>query len=106
MTFLISYFYQVRNLSKNMVPISTALYDPKWFHDNKGPNNLYIDKRGIVNGARASFLSPDPNNNACTNCKNKKKNCIFKRKYEEQLSKLDFNEVKRTLEKSHPKNWF
>ena len=51
-----SYFYQIRFFSKNMVPFSTAKWDPKWFHDFKGSNNLYLDKNGIVNGIRATPL--------------------------------------------------
>ena len=29
----ISYFYQVRNFKPNMIPMSTAISDPAWFHD-------------------------------------------------------------------------
>lgn len=28
MKIAISYFYQIRNFKKNMIPVSTALYDP------------------------------------------------------------------------------
>ena len=27
----ISYFYQIRNFTPNMLPLSTAMYPPKWF---------------------------------------------------------------------------
>jgi len=29
----ISYFYQIRNFKTNMIPMSTALSDPAWYHD-------------------------------------------------------------------------
>ena len=47
-----SYFYQIRNFKRNMIPLSTAVWDPKWFHKNKGQNYIYLDKRGIINGLR------------------------------------------------------
>lgn len=50
--FYISYFYQIRNMKSNMLPISTAMYDPKWFHNGKGENYRYMDKNGVINGAR------------------------------------------------------
>ena len=48
-----SYFYQIRNFSRNMIPVSTAQFDPKWYHAFTGDYNyLFKDKRGIVNGLR------------------------------------------------------
>lgn len=46
-----SYFYQIRNFKPNMIPVSTALSDPKWFRPPEGKGH-YIDKRGIVCGLR------------------------------------------------------
>lgn len=46
-----SYFYQIRNFTPNMIPISTAMSDPKWFRAPEG-KEYYIDKRGIVCGLR------------------------------------------------------
>ena len=49
----ISYFYHVRNLKQYQIPVSTAVWDPKWFHENTGNNkHIFIDKRGVVNGVR------------------------------------------------------
>lgn len=48
-----SYFYQIRNFKRNMIPVSTAIWDPKYFHDFTGDYNyLFKDKRGIINGLR------------------------------------------------------
>lgn len=50
--FYISYFYQIRNMKPNMLPVSTAMWDPKWFHDDKGERWQYMDKNGVINGVR------------------------------------------------------
>ena len=31
-----SYFYQIRFFKPNMIPLSTAKYDPSWFHKGLG----------------------------------------------------------------------
>lgn len=54
--FYISYFYQIRNMKSNMLPVSTAMWDPKWFHNGKGENYRYMDKNGVVNGIRMNQL--------------------------------------------------
>ena len=48
----ISYFYQIRNFKPNMIPMSTAISDPSWFHDWKDSSYIFTDKRGILNGLR------------------------------------------------------
>lgn len=50
--FYISYFYQIRNMKSNMLPVSTAMWDPKWFHNGKGEHYRYMDKNGVINGVR------------------------------------------------------
>lgn len=46
-----SYFYQIRNFTPNIIPISTAISDPFWYKPPEG-QEYFIDKRGIVNGLR------------------------------------------------------
>ena len=46
-----SYFYQIRNFKPNMIPVSTAMWDPEWYKPPEG-QEYYIDKRGIVCGLR------------------------------------------------------
>ncbi len=58
MQVMTSYFYQIRYFDKNMIPFSTAVWDPKWYHENRGQNHLFIDTRGIVNGLRIPMLVP------------------------------------------------
>lgn len=54
--FYISYFYQIRNMTPNMLPVSTAMYDPKWFHEGKGTGYRYFDKNHVINGVRLGEL--------------------------------------------------
>lgn len=46
-----SYFYQIRNFKKNMIPVSTCISDPAWYRPPEG-KEYYFDKRGIVCGLR------------------------------------------------------
>ena len=46
-----SYFYQIRNFTPNIIPVSTTLSDPIWYRPPEG-KEYYIDKRGIVCGLR------------------------------------------------------
>ena len=46
-----SYFYQIRNFTPNMIPVSTAISDPDLVPGSAG-KEYYIDKRGIINGLR------------------------------------------------------
>ena len=39
-------------MKSNMLPVSTAMWDPKWFHDDKGGRWKYMDKNGVINGVR------------------------------------------------------
>lgn len=51
MKIVTSYFYQIRNFTPNIIPVSTALSDPVWYRPPQG-KEYYIDKRGIVCGLR------------------------------------------------------
>jgi hypothetical protein len=97
-------FYQVRNLEPNMLPMSTAAGEPEWFHDGKGRDYIFLDKRKVLNGLLAEpFLVNAENNekfkNSSEMCQKncpyltKAPNCFFMRTYAEQLEKLDFNKV-------------
>ena len=60
-----SYFYQIRHFKKNMVPISTAMWDPKWYHDWMGHDYVFKDKRGIYNGIRVECFHFDGEDYGC-----------------------------------------
>lgn len=98
MRVMTSYFYQIRFFSPNMVPFSTALYDPKWYHDNKGTEHLFFDKRGVVNGLRVPMLVPPQ---WCANaCKGFEKcpvkdpeECAFLKAYGDYVNTLKVDDV-------------
>lgn len=93
-----SYFYQIRNFKPNMIPVSTALGDPIWFHAGDKAST-YWDKRGILNGLRYPYLMAQGNcYNTCP-CKNKDyTNCLFLKEYEQELDTLDIERIKLDLE--------
>ena len=49
-----------------MIPVSTAAWDPAWFHINGEKDSVYKDKNGIYNGLRFNELAPGKScNNLC-----------------------------------------
>lgn len=97
MLFKTSYFYQIRNFKKWMIPVSTAMSDPKWYHNFKQNHNIFIDKRGVINGIRFDKFSPanlDEKYLICSkDCNNTPDSCIFLSKYLEYLFTLDINNI-------------
>lgn len=92
-----SYFYQVRNFKPYMIPVSTALGDPKWYHDFGNNYVLFKDKRNILNGIRFLYIMAQKN---CGGCPCNEKNpaeCEFLRRYKEELNKLDFEQIMQSL---------
>lgn len=105
MKVMTSYFYQIRHFSENMIPFSTAVYDPKWYHDNKGTKHIFFDKRGVVNGLRAPMLAP-PSwcAGACRGfdtCPVKNPDeCAFLKAYGDYINTLNAEEVLKWLERA------
>lgn len=93
-----SYFYQIRFFTRNMIPVSTAIWDPKWFHTG---NNIgeYRDKNGVWNGIRMPILSPiNIDTNSCGQCKTKDpSDCKFQKEYKAYLQTLDFEKIYNSL---------
>lgn len=93
-----SYFYQIRNMKANYIPLSTAVWDPKWFHQNKGHSFQWKDKNGVWNGLRAEPFVPGQ---ACEGlCRGPEtcmayspQVCAFLKTYYRQLEELDFQEI-------------
>lgn len=99
MKLAISYFYQIRNFKRNMVPVSTAIWDPSWFHNFTGDySHIFYDNRKILNGIRLeSIIEQGRHSNhgpdICP-CKHKKYNtCSFLSNYRKNLENIDFNEM-------------
>ena len=98
-----SYFYQIRFFKPNMIPVSTAIWDPKWYYQKNGRTRTYKDSRGIYNGIRAEFLNPSgiPADAECrgTNgCRFVGSYCPFLEAYKNKLNSLDFNIVMSKLQ--------
>lgn len=96
-----SYFYMIRHFPKSLIPVSTAKWDPKWYHDGQDQKHIFIDKRGIYNGIRLEELSPGVEcEGMCSgNCMVKDtKSCLFLRTYKRQLYRLNFKETVERLE--------
>ena len=109
MKIYISTFYQVRFFTPNMLPVSTAMWDPKWYHDFNGSGFVFYDKRGIVNGYRYEpFNFPNhywdelvKEHQECQkNCpfKDMAPECEFMKKYQEYLKTIDFNKMLKYFE--------
>lgn len=107
MKIYISYFYQLRFFPKNAIPLSTAIWGPKWFKQG----TPWKDKRGVWNGLRAEPFVPGqqcdglchgpeycglrPNDvEAFSPTK-----CSFLRRYLVQLNMLNFDEIMARFEK-------
>lgn len=93
-----SYFYQVRFMKPFMIPVSTAVWDPKWFHQNQKQSFVWKDKNGVYNGLRADVFSPGPLcEGLCRGpetCETRSpQTCLFLKTYRYQLDQLDYNDV-------------
>lgn len=95
MNLYISYFYNIRFFPTSLIPVSTAVYDPKWYHNFKSDNNVFKDKRGVINGIRMPILSPYKIENVeCKTCVEKNPQiCTFIKQYRDYIFLLNFNEV-------------
>lgn len=87
-----------------MIPVSTAISDPKWFHQDSYDNNkCFIDKSGVINGIREESLSPkylpEEAHTCSKNCPYRAQNpdCPFILAYRKYLSELDFEALIKEL---------
>ena len=93
MKIFITYFYNIRFFKPHMIPISTAVWDPKWFHNFQGHEIIFKDKNNVLNGIRYPDLAP-ANIAPCCPCENNDPTtCQFIKDYAEYLDTLDFDKV-------------
>lgn len=90
-----SYFYQIRFFTPNMIPFSTAVWDPRWYYKNH-QGDWYIDGRGVINGLRAEPFAPGPQlqglcRGACI--PGHPADCSFLEGYWNQLNQLNFDNI-------------
>ena len=98
MKIMTSYFYQIRNMKPNYIPLSTAVWDPQWYHQGKGHDFQYKDKNGVWNGLRADPFVPGQ---TCEGlCRGPETcnylgphTCTFLKTYRKQLDQLDFEDI-------------
>lgn len=95
-----SYFYMIRFFKPNQIPLSTAVWPPRWFVQN---GHQYYDKRRVLNGLIAEPFVPDERcQDLCRgleNCSTKDPNtCKFLQQYYKQLCELDFNSIMKRFE--------
>lgn len=94
-------FYQVRNMTPNMIPMSTAAGEPAWFHDNVDKVHTFIDKNGVYNGLRAEPFLLDtykfdmiPEDKQCSkDCNQIPGQCPFMKIYRESIEKHSFEYI-------------
>lgn len=102
MKLYISYFYQIRFFTRNMLPLSTALWDPKWYHDFKDSSFVFKDKRGIYNGLiERRLIHDDSCRGLCSgrkNCQYTPESCLFLNNHRLQLFNLDFDSFIKDME--------
>lgn len=97
MKWYITYFYNVRYLRPNQLPLSTAMFPPKWFTNIK-LSNAFIDINGVINGITIHELVPKQSYE-CP-CKDKQPTkCCFLQNYMKQLQRIDFNSMILLYEK-------
>ena len=94
----ISYFYQIRNFTRNRIPMSTCLSDPSWYHDNQGENHIFKDKRGILNGLRLRPIIVHDWNCGCPCEEKKPESCAFLTEYRKLLDNIDFDKMYKGIE--------
>ena len=104
MQIYVSYFYSVRFFKPNMVPFSTAMWDPKWYHAGQNQSYVFVDKRGVINGMRADPLVPDKHceglcrgPEACANGAHPE-SCQFLKAYMQQLEAIPIHSFVSNLE--------
>lgn len=99
-----SYFYQIRFFKPYMIPLSTAISDPKWYHNFKGKDVSFIDRRGVINGLRIFPLVP-AFDGCTTECRGREscqikdpEQCKFLSGYRDQLDGICFSDFMTKLE--------
>lgn len=102
MQVMISYFYQIRFFTPNIIPLSTAMYDPKWYHDFRSQDYHFRDRNGVFNGFKITQLIPQhfDETTECTSgkCSMNPPNCTFLQAYLAQLRQIDCRKFISDLE--------
>lgn len=109
MKFCITYFYDVRYFTPDMIPVSTCHSDPKWFHgDSYNKNYCFLNENNVMIGIREDSLSPsfeklnmreeDICSKGCIHISSDT-TCPFLMNYERCLDELDFEALMKEFER-------
>ena len=97
MRFFTSYFYMVRFFTPETYGLSTAMWDPKWFHDFKGQDHIFRDSHNVLNGLRCDLLVPGSScDGLChgpNGCGEKPDSCRFLENYYNQLKEVGIDKI-------------
>lgn len=97
MQYFVTNFYNIRFFDRNCIPISTAIWDPKWFHRNGrlDSHGCFVDANQVMNGIREESLSSKAIYNSAHDCgacdHSSPETCNFLSKYTQYLTSLDFD---------------
>ena len=93
MKFYTSYFAQMRNFPKNLIGLSTAVWNPKWLSKGRSQNGIiWLDVPPLKPGPECEGL-------CFGKCEPKHpQNCEFLKTYRAQLDKIDFKDFISKIE--------
>lgn len=100
MKFYTSYFYMIRFFTPDIIPISTARFDPKWYHEGKRNDHGFYDKNHVLNGLRMEALAPSLRiSSECGghDCTKSPDSCEFIKEYRKQIEALNIDDVIKVL---------
>lgn len=97
-----SYFYQVRHFKPYMIPVSTAVGNPKWYEHKYNLSKEYVDRNGVLNGITCQALTPAGVEGACNPyvCQRDQSKCVFIQNYKAKLDAQNWEQVYAFLEQA------
>ena len=87
----ITYFYNVRHLTKNQMPLSTAMFPPTWYAESN-KSKAFLDNNLVINGLTIHEFVPK-SAEECPCIKKNPDECSFLKMYRKQLHELNFEKV-------------
>jgi len=82
MNFYIGYFQQIKSMSDNILPISTAIWQPKWL-----PKDKYV----VMEELSPRYINHHSDCKGCT--KDKYLSCEFLKEYKEYIYSLNIRNI-------------
>jgi hypothetical protein len=83
-----------------MIPVSTAIGNPKWYEHKYNPSKEYVDSNGVINGITLHELTPAGIAAGCnpTICNKALTQCNFRKQYKDKLDACDFRSIYQKME--------